>query len=93
MAAGSPILRRPDKLRAEASKRLAEEHRRARYERDAKADRAGSKRTDVRLTHYGRTKGLKELDPAYHGQGLRGAESKRKEADSDHIIMTSRFAV
>ena len=42
------------------------------------------KRADVRLIHWGRTRGLKELDSSCHGQSLWGAEFKRKEADPDH---------
>ena len=34
--------------------------------------------TTVRAVHYGRAADLNELDPTYHGSGIRGAEAERK---------------
>lgn len=67
-------------LRTEATSRLKEEIAKANKSQTDKHGSRGVSKTgrttgsrgvgaDVRLGNYGRTGGLKELDPAYHGQG------------------------
>ena len=44
------------------------------------------KEETVRLVHYSTKPGLTELDPAFHGTGLSGAESKRKKNEPENWV-------
>ena len=45
------------------------------------------------LHHWGHKKGLTEIDPAFHGKGLKGAETERKIADPKNWIDRSYYGV
>ena len=88
---GSSFLQRSSDLRKEATEELERELKESgikfsKADRVSKTDRQGSPGTVLRLTHWSHQKELTNLDPAYHGTGYRGAESKRKEADPDHWV-------
>ena len=47
----------------------------------------------VGIVHFSRQEGLQELDPAFHGTGLSGAESRRKENDPKNWVDRTYFAI
>jgi hypothetical protein len=47
----------------------------------------------IGLTHFSRQSGLIELDPSFHGTGLKGAESRRKEADPKNWVNRTYYGI
>lgn len=47
----------------------------------------------VRLTHFTKRKGLRNIDPEYHGQGIRGAERELKARYPDDYVDRSYWGI
>jgi hypothetical protein len=47
----------------------------------------------VELTHYSSRDGLSELDPSFHGTGLKGAELKRREHDPANYLNRTYYGM
>jgi hypothetical protein len=57
------------------------------------AARGNGDRGRVELTHYSSRPGITELDPSFHGTGLKGAELKRREHDPANYLNRTYYGM